>query len=408
MVSAIIKSVNCFNGTIERITRGRPQKSLQSGDIGVLIVRTQAVGDFLLSLPAIKSISATFPETKTLLLTYGSTASVDSAKLCNYLGGNFIWRDLIPKSIIHDSIVCLPNLKNLLKMRRDLSETFKNIPRSYLIGENIKIGLGITKKILMLRFLGYRGIIYGTKFRACPQLFADVQIRPFKVEHHLVAMLRTVSECPLVSKQASKSPDISISLGPSEEKIVHEVLGRADGNARPYVVIAPGSILEFKRWPTENFVAVARNILIKYDLTIIISGSKSEESSCSKFFNSLVQNESYKGRVHNFCGSTSVVELAALLKLSVFLLANDGGACHIAAAVGCPVISIANGAEPANSVEPWGFQHLTARYVTECSPCYCFTKCPLGTKECVNNVSVELVESKIQKVVMGRYLNTQI
>jgi len=401
IVKALINTQNAANISLEKLTQGRIVRAAKNDDFEVLIVRTQAVGDFLMSLPAIKAVSDAFPHSKVLFLALGSTNSANSAKVKTYLKGEFIWRDVIPTSVAEHAVVYFPSLKTICGDRSHLMPLFKSIKRCYLVGENIGCSFGITKKIILLRLLGYKGKIYGIKIRACSEIFTEHQICENKIEHHVLTMLRTVSECPLVAKYAKRKPDLSITINQEVEKKAVDLLLKKLFIPGRYAVISPGSILEFKRWPEENFVDVARTIIDQYDLDLIITGSDLDTKLCSSIYDALGQNKTSRHRVLNLCGQTSVVTLAAILKSSKFLVANDGGACHIAASVGCPVISIANGVEPPNSVEPWGFQDLTARFKTKCSPCYSFTVCPNGTKACVNNISVELVQLKIQKVVKG-------
>lgn len=406
IVKSLINAHNAANISLEKLTQGRKVKNSNKHDSEVLIVRTQAVGDFLMALPAIKAVANAFPQSRIIFLALGSTASANSAKVKAYLKGGFIWRELIPESISEHAAIYFPTLKTICADRTHFMPLFKNIERCYLVGENISDGFGITKKIILLRLLGFRGKIYGIRVRACLKIFPEHQICEGKIEHHVLTMLRTVSECPIVEKYAIRNPDLSITISQGNENKAVNLLPKTLSSAGRYAVVSPGSIFEFKRWPEGNFVAIVQKIINQHGLDVIITGSDLDTKLCSKIFNELTQNEIYRHRVLNLCGQTSVVTLAAILKSSRFLVANDGGACHVAAAVGCPVISIANGVEPPNSVEPWGFQDLTARFMTKCSPCYSFTTCPKGTKECVNNVSVELVESKIQKVVLGRFLNS--
>lgn len=398
-VNFVIDAQNAINIFLEFVTRSKSIDNTVAGDFQTLIVRTQAVGDFLMALPAIKMISEAFPNSKNLLLALGSTASANATKVTQYLNGQFIWRDLIPNSIIDCCIVCLPSVQTILGLRQKLRPIVKNISRCYLVGENISLGFGITKKILMLRLIGFRGQIYGIRIRACIQIFPKLQIADHKIEHHVLTMIRTVSECPIVAKSTAENPEIILTLLQKNGNLDRFSIENKINLNNRYAVISPGSILEFKRWPTENFIKVAQYILNEYQIPILIVGSISEKNVCKMLFEALMQNSANQHIVHNICGKTTVSQLASILEKSILLVANDGGACHLAAAVGCPVISISNGAEPQNSVEPWGFQHLTARFLTDCSPCYCFTHCPNGSKACVNKIPIESVLLKIDSIL---------
>jgi len=397
LVWAIIQASNAGLIVLEKLTR-RISASETTQRQSILIIRTQAVGDFLLSLPAIDAIAKANPKETKILLIPENPKTRNADKLRAYTNQKFIWSELLPDGLIAETHLLPLTLDGVKSLKQKLAIAIKGVKTCYLVGENIVNPIGIFKKIILLRFIGYRGTIYGIKIRAIPSIFPESQIGEARLEHHLVALLRTVSECPKTQNKAQKPPTFPIKIN---EKIKHNVkkhLLQFNGTNSPRLVaVAPGSILDFKRWPIENFKKTARFVLEKYDVNLLIIGTQSELEFCKELSSDLGTESRYSGRILNLCGKTSIAELAGILEQTSLLISNDGGSCHLAAAVNCPVISIANGAEIPNSVEPWGYQHLTVRHNTECSPCYSFTHCPKGTKKCVNQISPEVVINKIIK-----------
>jgi ADP-heptose:LPS heptosyltransferase len=94
--------------------------------------------------------------------------------------------------------------------------------------------------------------------------------------------------------------------------------------------------------------------------------------------------------------------LGAVLQRCAVLVGNDGGAMHLAAAVGCPAVSLIPGIEFPGSVDPWGYSHLSVRHPTQCSPCYSFTYCPLGHQDCMREITVDAVLEKCAKALALR------
>jgi ADP-heptose:LPS heptosyltransferase len=61
---------------------------------------------------------------------------------------------------------------------------------------------------------------------------------------------------------------------------------------------------------------------------------------------------------------------------------------HIAAAVGCPVVSLWGATSPKRSA-PWGFDDLAIAGDIPCHPCY-LRHCPVG-RECMHRIAPDTV-----------------
>ena len=88
-----------------------------------------------------------------------------------------------------------------------------------------------------------------------------------------------------------------------------------------------------KRWPAENFAAVAREVSRKIgNCTWLAFGGPGDWEVCNEIARLAGNN------VLILAGKTPLWQLMALLKLCRVLLTNDTGPMHVAAAVGTPVV----------------------------------------------------------------------
>jgi ADP-heptose:LPS heptosyltransferase len=77
-----------------------------------------------------------------------------------------------------------------------------------------------------------------------------------------------------------------------------------------------------------------------------------------------------------------------VIQKAEFMVTNDTGPMHIAAACNVPVFAIFGPANPART-GPYGDIHTIIREDLECSPCYAWKPC--DNWKCMENISVERV-----------------
>jgi lipopolysaccharide heptosyltransferase I len=96
----------------------------------------------------------------------------------------------------------------------------------------------------------------------------------------------------------------------------------------------------------------------------------------------------------NLAGKTGLRELIALFGECAVAFGPDSGPMHIAAAVGCPIVSLWGSTAPQRSA-PWGFDQYAIAGGIPCHPCY-LRKCPIG-RECMWRINPAVVAGQVRR-----------
>ncbi len=96
----------------------------------------------------------------------------------------------------------------------------------------------------------------------------------------------------------------------------------------------------------------------------------------------------------NLAGKTSLRDLIAIFPECDAAFGPDSGPMHIAAAVGCPVVSLWGATSPQRSA-PWGFDDLAITGDIQCHPCY-LRNCPVG-RECMHRIAPATVVDALRR-----------
>jgi lipopolysaccharide heptosyltransferase II len=147
----------------------------------------------------------------------------------------------------------------------------------------------------------------------------------------------------------------------------------------PYAVFCPGA--EYgpaKRWP------YFRELSGRLKGQTVILGSANDREAA----------QGIPGR--NLVGETGLDEAIALIAGADYVVTNDSGLMHVAAALGRPLVALFGSSSPRHTPP------LTpaARVIwlgVECSPCF-ERECPLGHFRCMREMTVETVLQEIQNL----------
>ena len=269
----------------------------------ILVVRTDRIGDVILTLPTIEALKLNFPNAHVAMMLNSYTASLAEG-IADVLYYN---RETAPK----------PFFEMLAELRRaKFDAVVVAFPRF---------------RIALLLWLARIPVRIGTGYRWYSFLFNRKifehrkTVEKHEAEYNL-SLLRGLG-CNISAK-----PEIKIVISEQERKTASDIrksIGILDADR--LVLLHPGSGGSAHDWKPENFALLASE-LKKHGFYIVITGGKAE----TELVHSVAQNAG-EG-VKSFVSDLSLKEFAAFIQTAKLFVANSTGPLHIAAAVGTPVV----------------------------------------------------------------------
>ena len=101
----------------------------------------------------------------------------------------------------------------------------------------------------------------------------------------------------------------------------------------------------------------------------------------------------------NLAGRTGLRDLIGIFAECDAAFGPDSGPMHIAAAVGCPMVSLWGSTAPERSA-PWGNERFAIRGEIPCHPCY-LRECPVG-RECMRRINPLEIARKVRWAMAHR------
>ncbi|MEI6480333.1 MAG: glycosyltransferase family 9 protein [bacterium] len=99
-----------------------------------------------------------------------------------------------------------------------------------------------------------------------------------------------------------------------------------------FVLLFPGAQQNFRRWPADKFQSIANYLINKYNLDIVICGSKSDSALAN------IINPDDNKRIFDLTGKTSLTQLIFIISKAKLVISNDTSGAHIGAALDIPTI----------------------------------------------------------------------
>ncbi|MDO8661944.1 MAG: lipopolysaccharide heptosyltransferase II [Candidatus Omnitrophota bacterium] len=290
----------------------------------ILVVRTDRIGDVLLSTPVIKALRDSYPHAFIAMMV--SPYAKDIVEGNPYLDKVII----LDKDGEHKNwLRSVKLIRKLKKMKFDLALVLHPTNRAHLL----TFLSAIPKRVGYDRKLGF--------------LLSDriKHTKQFGEKHELDYNLDLLRYLGV----EIKDKNLFIPVKPEAEKWVEELF-RQEGisSSDKLLALNPSASCPSKIWPAERFAQTADKLTQKYGFKIIvISGPKD-----IRLADNLVKN--MRSRAINLAAKTSVTQLASLLKRCSLFISNDSGPVHIASAVGTPVISIFGRNQAGLGPKRWG------------------------------------------------------
>jgi len=198
----------------------------------------------------------------------------------------------------------------------------------------------------------------------------------------------------LVAAVGARTADESLSLQVPAEARRHmrrRLAEAALARERRWVLLHPGASAPSRRYPVERYGRVAAELARAGCRTVLVGGPDDAE-----LLDAIRCRAG--GAVAASFVTSSPEELAALVALSPLLVANNSGPAHVAAAVGTPVVVLYALTNPQHT--PW---RVPQRVLYESVPCaFCYrSECPAGHHGCLRRIAPEAVAAAVLELAQA-------
>jgi len=147
------------------------------------------------------------------------------------------------------------------------------------------------------------------------------------------------------------------------------------------VVMCPGGNWDPKRWPKENYAALADKLIERYGVKVVMAGAKKDVKLAEDI------KQAMKNSPIIACGRTTLKQLGALFELSDLVVANDTGPMHLAVAMKADTIALFGPTSP-ELTGPYGEANyrVISKNKTCDVPCYDVT---CAASRCMEAIAVD-------------------
>lgn len=271
----------------------------------ILIFSNTALGDTVLSTPALKSLRDSFPNSRISL---------------------FIHKNIYPliegAEFIDNFVVYQGGYRNFFSSFMQLRHIKPDI--ALLLHSNGP------QDIVMAVMSGAK-VVLKTPTRSSYKNFLSYEF--VKKSQHTIEdrldLVRTIGAETLTTQMLLPSRYYR-----GEERKIFEQNQRVIG-------FQPGAANLYKMWPIEKFKELAKTLLEEPNTVIAVSGSVREKKLGDAI------KEVDEKRIVNFCGKFAVETLPKLISEMDLLVTNDTGTMHIAIALGVPTVELFGATESA-------------------------------------------------------------
>lgn len=380
--------------TLLKVARGTPSSSSAKS---IAVLRPAGLGDFIMSTPALLRLRKVFPEARITLVTLHSQDAEQASKVNAYAGGARVapWVELVRPHAI-DEVCLLPPVRDFATLRE--ARRIMAMVKPDLVVQMFDPGTPYRRRALKMVFMAaVCGPIRQIGWKQRGQINTK---RPPSSDphlgHHVHGPLQFMRE--LEGRSSALDSDVEFDIRPGAEAEIwaDKWFSERGLQGSRVVAVAPGAIHDHKQWPVEKFAALIRELAeLHLDVKFLIVGKGADSPLAEQLIAATPRD------VIDACGS-SIVQSAALFRRCELVVGNDGGAMHLADAMGSRVVSIVPGLEFPVSIEPWHNQDRAVRHPVPCAPCYSFTSCREGHRKCMLDLPLAPVLQQCVRALSSR------
>lgn len=268
----------------------------------ILVIRGGAIGDFVLTLPAIKLLREGFPQAHVEILGHPHIVALADRRF---------YADAI-HSIESGSLAAFFAKNTVLP--EELTDYFGSFD-------------------LIVSYLFDPEAVFRNNLQRCGiKMFIAGPPKPGDGDHAALQLARPLEQIGL----HLRDPAAVIYPAAEDREFARNFLGHT---CNPIIALHPGSGSESKNWPIENWEKLGSSLYSSGSMILVIGGEADEERLQAL-------ETAWKDMPVRFVRNFALPHLAALLQKSTFV-GHDSGISHIAAAVGTRCVLLFGPTDPA-------------------------------------------------------------
>ncbi len=336
---------------------------------GVLLVRLDLIGDFVLWLDSAQAYRQLYPNKKITLAV--NSACTELARALPH------WDEVIGVNVQRLRSDMGYRLRTLIKLRwRNLEIAIQPTFSREFVGD---LALRATNSSERIGYTGDTNNITVTQKVETDRWYRKLIVNEptctmeLSINAHFVRKLGCVdflSSVPVIPKTTTLSARLQIKS--------------------PYVLIAPGASWQPKRWPLGHFAELVEKLDSQFNLHFVLVGSQDDHKLCERLAQDLGLSN-----LTNLAGQTSLLELVELVREATLVVTNDSAPVHIAVATHTPSVCILGGGHFGRflpyKIESGSSSDLPSTLTTPMECFNCNWVCPfidelVSTTPCISNV----------------------
>jgi ADP-heptose:LPS heptosyltransferase len=335
--------------------------------VRILFFRIGAIGDVLLTTPAVRAVRNRYPDAEIHYMAGKSAARIlrNNPDIDRVIVFNERFNGLIR---LFRVIFMAPEIKKSLAPEYDMFIDFESSYYSAYISMAVttrnKIGFLITQKRRKI----FNGL-YSTR------VVYDVK-NEYLVNRHLCLAYAAGAERPESLRPVLRLSNEELTLAGNYYKDV------AADEKLPGVHFCISGTWRTKRWPIGYWIRLAE--LLSEKFSIFITWGPGDEKDVQQFVDKNISNT-------HIIPQVELRQLAAIISYGRILVSGDNGVRHIANALGLKTVGIFG---PTND-KAWAYEdaeNLVLVSDIDCRPC---DKIRCGNSECMTDITPEIVKDKV-------------
>ena len=328
----------------------------------ILVVRFGAIGDIILTLPAISALKKIWPSVHITYLTKEQFSGL-----------------VEPQSCVDEVLVLKPN-ESIQSLRQKVADA----------GIDGIIDLHVQLRSKALRSFNSIPTLGAKTPRS---LWESGSVRLGWALHQPKSQIVEDHHRVIDTVVGQKVPreKIQFEVSPAQKSAARERLLSIGFNFEQKTLgISPGANWFTKRWPTEKFAEIAKRARAE-GFQILALGAPAEEPLAREILSHVKVLSIF---------DAPIGEIGALIQHTSLYIANDSGPMHIARGLGIPTVAIFG------STSPEQFKFETNQYVYKkqaCSPCHFYGRksCPKEHLDCLTSIEVDDVWNALKSLSKG-------